>query len=262
MADSGPQVLRYFCNHLVGICFNVIVKDKSGNETAQSEVWSATYIEIDTRRYLLTAGHCVADFKNFLSRGHIQSFNTYIIDSLGSEARNPEPIPFDYEAAPKTYTDSEDADYALIELRAGYHNLLDANGVIPITEEHWKRQHAINYTGFVLLGFPAEKTSIARSSNSQIETQFEPTLIPLRPAECSVENAHSDKRFSAYVPLSSEIFSIKGMSGGPVVGFAERNGLRYWIMAIQSSWFRGRRQLYACRLPEIVRHFRRRRQGY
>lgn len=256
MPTSPTEIIEFFCNHLVGISFSATVKGVAPDQPPQSEIWSATYIEIDEQRFFLTAGHCVAEFEGHLSKGLITGYTCNVIDTLGTKAKGTVPIPFDYDGAVKHYFDDGKLDYALIEVRERFQKLLEANGIVPITEEHWEKQKGIDYMGHALLGIPAEKTEVKSISDGKIATKLEPTLIFLRPAQEPSDLTQSEERFTSLLPGDPNLSSIVGMSGGPVLGFADRNGLRYWIMAIQSSWNPQARQIYACRVPDIVKHFR------
>jgi hypothetical protein len=44
------------------------------------------------------------------------------------------------------------------------------------------------------------------------------------------------------------------MSGGPIFGFKKtEEGLKYWIVAIQSWWDKKRRITFGCRVPTFAR---------
>lgn len=50
------------------------------------------------------------------------------------------------------------------------------------------------------------------------------------------------------------IEDMKGMSGGPIFGFKhqEGKGLRYWLIAAQSSWHPSRRITIGCFVRELA----------
>jgi hypothetical protein len=56
-------------------------------------------------------------------------------------------------------------------------------------------------------------------------------------------------RFVAEIADLGDLQSIEGMSGGPVFGLARQDGrLKYWPVAVQSSWDRRTKTIYACPL--------------
>ena len=48
--------------------------------------------------------------------------------------------------------------------------------------------------------------------------------------------------------LDTKITNIEGMSGGPIFGFYknEKNELRYWLIALQSTWLKNAHIIKAC----------------
>lgn len=249
MSTRDQQILAHFCNHLIAIIFNFTVGDDESSE-ARSHIWSATYIEIDGRFFFLTGGHCIRQFEA-ARNGCLSEFTCYIDDGAGSKAEFQSAIPFDYLGAVKYAYDEGHLDYGLIEVRESYQQLLTANKIEAIREVHWAKQRDIDFLGYALLGIPAETTHALASRPGEIYAQFEPTLIFLRKTAQSGE-----RRFTTFLPEDRAISSVQGMSGGPIIGFAERNGLRYWLFAIQSSWIESSGQIFATWLPDIIEHFR------
>jgi hypothetical protein len=49
-----------------------------------------------------------------------------------------------------------------------------------------------------------------------------------------------------------DLKSVKGMSGGPIFGFCREPQLRYWVVALQSSWNAEKRIVYGCSLPVLA----------
>jgi hypothetical protein len=49
--------------------------------------------------------------------------------------------------------------------------------------------------------------------------------------------------------------NIEGMSGGPVLGISHgADGLRYWVIGIQSGWLRSQRIIAACNFQAFARY--------
>jgi hypothetical protein len=59
-------------------------------------------------------------------------------------------------------------------------------------------------------------------------------------------------RFVGQIGNDLPFKSIEGMSGGVIFGFQTKPRLRYWIVAIQSSWERQTRTVYGCSLPVLA----------
>jgi len=70
------------------------------------------------------------------------------------------------------------------------------------------------------------------------------------------------ERFYARVPLpigsadgrDISLTDIAGMSGGPVFAVAHdgKNTLRYWVVAVQSTWLKSSRILAACPIKPLI----------
>jgi hypothetical protein len=59
-------------------------------------------------------------------------------------------------------------------------------------------------------------------------------------------------RFIGQVGDDLPFKSIEGMSGGPIFGFQSQPRLRYWLVAIQSSWDPQTRTVYGCSLRVLA----------
>src|SRR5262249_54517786 len=61
--------------------------------------------------------------------------------------------------------------------------------------------------------------------------------------------------FVGQLPRQLDIPDIRGMSGGPILGFRRNkdNQWEYWVVALQSWWFPDRRIIFGCSLPEFAK---------
>ncbi len=80
-----------------------------------------------------------------------------------------------------------------------------------------------------------------------------PTLITLTRRAQPPSDVEPTKysQFVGQIDPSLEIGSIAGMSGGPIFGFSLGPPLRYWVVAIQSSWLPKRRITFGCPMPVL-----------
>jgi len=63
----------------------------------------------------------------------------------------------------------------------------------------------------------------------------------------------SNPQFVGKINEKADVKNIVGMSGGPILGFRkDANGLHYWPVAIQSSWFANKRIVVGTPLPAVA----------
>lgn len=58
-------------------------------------------------------------------------------------------------------------------------------------------------------------------------------------------------RFHAKISSELPFESIVGMSGGPIFGINFVDPMRYWIVAILSSWIEGKKEVFGCPIQTI-----------
>ena len=87
---------------------------------------------------LATAGHILGDLEQHLREGSIRVVRYALLDDFGPDVISHDPIPFDYGRAPKYYINDREAglDFALIGLGLYYQGLLQANGIVAISQEN------------------------------------------------------------------------------------------------------------------------------
>ena len=145
-------------------------------------------------------------------------------------------------------------DYALIPVRDIYQRLMHSNGIVPIEEGNWIQQHNVEFEYLSLLGLPDEYVSTVDSAPGSVVARTSVTMVFLDPNQ---RNTRPPEELSGIVRETETLQSIRGMSGGPVIGYATRgDGIRYWIAAIQRRWNPQTREITAYRVPSIVEHFR------
>src|SRR5207237_1571279 len=116
-----------------------------------------------------------------------------------------------------------------------YARLLAKNGVIAITEENWIHQSRIAFDSYAMLGLPQEFTS-QRVSPGGAGTVAR-TFVGVRPLDVLPDGKQTrHQRVIGPLDPSLDLKSVKGMSGGPIFGFCYLPQVRYWVVALQSSW--------------------------
>lgn len=254
--DRRLKMLDFFCQHLIGL--GVTYRHKNADDagrTARFSVSSGTLISIHGSICFLTAGHVLKALDELRSHDQVEIESAVLVDTLGWKRISNVPIPFDLKNARLFYIDDEDdgLDFGVIVLEAHHVGLLAKNGVIALRKENWNRQHTIRFDGFAMLGFPEEFTS------QRVSALGDGTLSPVMFGIKRLEAPPSDRaptrypQFVAQINPELPLKSVEGMSGGPIFGFKqEGQELRYWVVALQSSWDRQKRITYGCNLPLLA----------
>lgn len=250
-----PKELQFFCRHLVGLCVTYRYKDAPADEADRFASYSGTLIAIAHSVHFLTAGHVLRHLeKEVLTNERIEITSAVLADTFGLNRICDLPIPFDLRSARFFFIDDDDdgLDFGIMSLAPYYVRLLAKNGVVALDEKNWAHQSTLEFDFYSMLGFPDELTSkrVPASGDALVA----PVMFPVRrlPSPPPDRDPTQHPQFVGQLdqlPLQS----IKGMSGGPILGFKlGAEGLRYWIVALQSSWHPQRRIVYGCSLPLLA----------
>lgn len=253
---SNSEGLRYFCRHLVALCGSYHLARQESSEAPAFFAYAGTAICINDSYYFLTAGHILENLVKALDRGDLSLHACVLADTFGLEAKTDKPIPFDLRNAPKLYLYEDGLDFGLIGLSPYYVRLLEATGIKAIFRQNWEHQHTVHFDGYAMLGLPEEFTSSNVSFSDGevlVHGTVAPTIITLSRLSQPPGDVSPTKYpcFVGQIDPSLEIGSIVGMSGGPVFGFSLGPPIRYWIVAVQSSWLPQRRITFGCPVPVL-----------
>lgn len=209
---------------------------------------------LDNALCFLTAGHVLKALDELRNHADVEITSVVLADTFGANIVSNLPIPFDLKSAKLFYIDDDDEglDFGVIAIEPHYGRLLAKNGLVALSEENWKHQHRLNFERFALLGLPEEMTTGQLSpDNSGAATAAMVLLMPTTAAAGRRPTRHQQFVAKLESPLPK---SPKGMSGGPIFGFRidADNQLRYWIVALQSSWDPGSRTVYGTYLPVLA----------
>lgn len=242
--DHSSGALEFLCRHLVAL----YVTCQVDNEDPQVHTYSGTVICIRGLYFFLTAGHALKGLDEAIKSGRMRVLKAFLVDVFGSERVTDEPIPFDFINGLRAYIDDEEEglDFGIIGLHPHYVRLLGKNGIKVISEENWINQHTVKFDGYAMLGLPDE---FNRSNMDNAYGEFSPTLIPVKRLEQPPpDHVKRCPRFVGQLHPNLEITSIRGMSGGPIIGFSSGPPARYWVVAIQSSWLPQDKITFGCPL--------------
>jgi hypothetical protein len=256
--DEGgtEKLLEFFCRHLVALCITYR-RAKSGIPVGD-QIFSAypgVVICIRGTCSFLTAGHSLKDLTAALERGDIAVESAVLADTFGPDAISEKPIPFDLLNEPRFFIDDteEGLDFGLIALRPYYVALLAKHGIKALFEENWIAQHRVKFDAYAMLGLPEEFVSYEKDG-SEIVGKVSPTMIWVKTIDLPPEGTKPTTypRFIGKLDENLPLSSIVGMSGGPIFGFRYGPPTAYWVVAIQSSWLKSHRVVFACPLSVLA----------
>ena len=251
---SGRDALRYMCRHLVALCVWYVRRGSAGD--ARFAAYSGTLIRIRGATCLLTAGHVLRDLEAAMDDASVEIKGASLADTFGLGAVTDHPIPFDLRAARASFfhvvDDAAGLDFGVVPLDPHHVGLLRRHDMVAMGEENWLHQHRVAFDGYAMLGLPEQFTS-ERLDDSGAGV-VSPTFISLRRLDPPPGDlrATTYPRFVGQIDPKLDIDSVVGMSGGPIFGFRRNHELRYWVVAIQSSWLASRGIVFGCSVPVIA----------
>jgi hypothetical protein len=252
MIPVDPGVMQLFGRHLVALCVTFRYVDRP-DELPQFRAYAGTLIALGGGVHFVTAGHILSELHNGLRDDGIIILSAVLADTFGM-GRHGMPIPFDIKDAPMFFIDDDEAglDFGMILLRPYYVRLLAANNTVAIQEENWIHQHKVNFDGYLMLGLPEEFTS--NTVDAEGIGQLSPTLLVVKKLNAPPAGSPVTQ-YPEFIGTLKENFglqSVKGMSGGPIFGITSEPPMRYWIVALQSSWSKSNRTVFGCSFPVLA----------
>lgn len=157
-----------------------------------------------------------------------------LIDTMGIGAKFRQPIPFDFLGALPTAPFKNDKnDYGLIFVDDSTRALLEANGVVAITEQAWDCDLG-EPDGYFLTGVVGNATRAFADGAKLTVAVVGVKELASRPACFEDTDA---LRWYGEAMGATEIVSLVGTSGGPVFALKlmADGQLKYWLHGIQSA---------------------------
>jgi hypothetical protein len=253
---SAEKLLEFFCRHLVALCITYRqVKNGMPVGDRMFSAYPGVLICIRGICSFLTAGHALNDLNIALESEDIVVESAVLADTFGPDTISEEPLPFDLLNEPKFFIDDkeEGLDFGLIALRPHYVALLAKNKIKALFEDNWIAQPRVKFDAYAMLGLPEEFVSYEEDGLKRVG-EVHPTMIWLKAMDGPPEGTKPTTypRFIGKLDENLPLSSIVGMSGGPIFGFRYEPAMTYWIVAIQSSWLRSERVVFACPLPILA----------
>ena len=258
---SREELVGFFARHFISLgWFDKTPGERSTENSGRGhyENVSGFVISIRDNWFWITAGHVIERIRIAKEKGQLLG-DWHLDDSDALGARFNIPIPFDFDDAFKLffYDDTLGMDYALIYLSPYYRNLLIRNNIKPLNEQAWRIGIPEDFDFYLLIGLPDELVRLPMNTEVIMKGCV---LIPIqRIYEPPSGVLTALPRFYGKIPdkvANSEyvIEDISGMSGGPIFGFKKdsEDQLRYWVVALQSGWFKSERIITACPVQDFA----------
>lgn len=211
---------------------------------------SGFVVSVSGEWFLVTAGHILEDVDKSLQAGQILEEWT-LDDGARPDAKHPELIPFAFAGSAKHYFyNPEVGDYGCIHLSHMYCELLKKNGIVAFDERAWRISG--EFERYWLLGIPTQLVEVEVVDGKMQEQNWH-VIIGVDRISSPPEGVKQGAFF--YGLLSDGLVdergrtltNIDGLSGAPILGW-RRGGdgrFRYWIVAVQSSWYPSKRLVVA-----------------
>lgn len=248
---SDSEGLQFFCRHLIALC---VTYRRKGEDNDRFAAYSGTLITLHNTVFFLTAGHILEDLEEARNSTDVEFKSAVLADTFGHRRISNLPIPFDLKGAKFFHVNDEEEglDFGVIALSPYYVRLLAANGAVALEEVNWARQDRVTFDFYAMLGFPEE--FVSETVNDAGEGFVYPTMFRVHRLEPPPEDTPVTRhpRFVGRIDQELPLNSVKGMSGGPIFGFTIGEDIRYWVVALQSTWRPTSRIVYGCSLPVLA----------
>lgn len=250
MDDDFSPVHKWLNKNIIALVLIYWHLDEKGNSKGTPFVTAVSGFAMSFGEswFMVTAGHVLEDLDELIDQKYVKVVDSFIVDSLGSQAKHTDHIPYTYEKEKRGYHYADGLDFGLIALGLHERQLLEANGIVPVAIENWISIDLDRCTGFMLLGIPASLVGLEKNGQmtginigTALYTVKRLTEPPPGADQTIFERFMGD--------LGKEHSPLKGTSGGPILGFFRDNddNLCYWVVALQSKCIKNR-YIFGCPL--------------
>jgi len=256
--DELQQRLSIYMRHVVAIAGAYEICTSTGVHPKTPFYYSAMVVEINNHWYLLSAGHAFQEIEDLIHSPDAEIVRCGIDDTFLEQTAS-QPFDFDYLSAKRhVHFNSvihDGLDYALIQLAPFYRRLLNANGIVPLTNEHWDPDSVANSSTFLMAGFPNDSIDAGithHGNHYQARAKGKANFLYIERGTSDTETQFT--RFVGQIRPEHNIADIKGMSGGPIFCFKDADFTPYYVAGVQSKWDRDTQTTFACPISTIVDH--------
>ena len=256
---TSDQFSRAISRHVAGL--QIEVRQPGG--PPKFAIYSATIAAMSQATYLLTAGHVIRDIEaiqesyseckccatvGYHSQSSLKQFSLYIDDKF-SFCDSVNGLP------------TNGIDVGAIPIAATVEELVSA-GSHPWPNTEYLDPDTDRFDRYLICGFPAELSKPQVSVDVHGVTELRSVGLQFLWVSQHSEESNADALECSWLKLSvpatesgqSIPKSIRGMSGGPVLGFREDEPERCWLAGLQSWWNRDLRTAYVCKTKIVGEH--------
>jgi len=234
----SEELIKFFGNHIV--CLSGWHQVEGQAERFLNA--TAFIVSIGDMWVVVTAGHVMDEFRQVIEAGG-NCVDWHIDDTMGTNPVSDQPMPFNLaeRAHFQIYDQDLGYDYSLLEVKNHERRLLERNRIQAISEQAWTQGMPNEFEGYVLVGFPFEDIkctpgrAITRAMTMVHLAQILDGEVP--PVLIKTKDGSISRLYFRLPPDDANApRSMKGMSGGPIFGYKRcADGLRYWLVGIQSA---------------------------
>jgi len=246
-----------YLKHVVGLTWIDVSGISSDKAPPRAFMISGFVMSVAGAWVWVTAGHICKDIRSMIESGRCVVSSKFV-DRWGAPTGEEVgfPFPYDLKEIAHVYNEEIGVDYGLIILSDQPRMLLEAAGIVALSEEYWS--DVPDDVGlFELIGFPSSETTCSISEEKILTFSASPYMAPImhEPNPPLDVNKPHPRFYGRLIDQQSDgspngcpLDNIDGMSGGPIFAIREIEGgkLEYWLVAIQSGWYPDRRMITAC----------------
>jgi hypothetical protein len=256
--DELQQQLTVYMRHVVGVAGAYEVCTSNGVQPQTPFYFSAMVIDINDQWYLLSAGHAFQEIETLIDSPDAELVRCGIDDTFLNQTAS-QPFDFDYAAAKRCVhfnsVFDDGLDYALIEIAPYYRKLLTANGIVPLTKQHWDPDSVAASSTFLMAGFPNDSIDAGITHHGDFYRARAKGKANFLYIERGTSNVKTDfTRFVGQIRREHNIADITGMSGGPIFCFNDADLTPYFVAGVQSKWDPETQTTFACPISTILEH--------
>ena len=248
--EPEKSATSFMGRHFVGLACTYESLNSDGSVFHRGTAFFSGFIvDFLGRWYWAGAGHCLQKLDRGVDQGKLRIISGNYIDYLGFEAEHFHPYPYVYTPGDGLYLyrPTLGIDFALIPLDGLMQASFQANRVMPVGRENWIHQHRLDFSFYRMLGIPECRIVTEAPSEKAGGVGIGLAMLAIEELSEAPDDDHPGM-FVGRIHPEASIETIEGMSGGPIYGFRfdEQGGLRYHVVAVQSSWLPQQRIVFAC----------------
>lgn len=240
---------RWMSRHFVSLVVIYRHLDDDGKEIGKPFIQASSgfVMSFGELWFLTTAGHVIQALNELTSHKKVKVLDSFLMDSLGSQAQHTDNIPLNYADCPRHGVYEDGLDFGFIGLDANTKRLLQANRIEHVAIQNWINVDVDRCFGFALLGVPAELVE-SEVQGGKLGYWIGTIMTSVKRLKRLPRGAKATKykRFIGKIIKPNELKTMEGVSGGPIIGFyKDGENTRYWIVAVQSHCI-GKKYVFGC----------------